>query len=59
MEKTAADERGSPQGKQDYVYDGDFWVGVLCWAEKGMLHCFRGSRLDGNVILRRVLRKVL
>jgi hypothetical protein len=27
----------SPQGKQDYLYNGDIWLGILCWAEKGRL----------------------
>jgi hypothetical protein len=51
--------RSSPQREQDYLYNGDIWFGILCWTKKGTLHCFRGSRLDANVNLRRVLRKVL
>jgi len=29
------DPVSSPQRKQDYIHDGDVWLGLLCRAEKG------------------------
>jgi uncharacterized cupin superfamily protein len=28
--------RRSPQGKQDYLHDREFWTGIFCWPEEGM-----------------------